>query len=101
MSKIALRGKIVGICAVILMAVGWRVAQLPGLSSTQLARLAQPFAFKKEPLNGAATPRAVRQVAHSLEADPQLDFRGRCRSGPYGSAKCREATGRMHRRSAL
>ena len=68
MSKIALRGKIAGICAVALMAVPWHMAQLPGLSSAQLAQVAQPFVFSKEPLNATATPRSVRQVAPALEA---------------------------------
>jgi hypothetical protein len=63
-----LKSKAAGICAVILMIVPWQLAQLPRLSSDQLARLAQPFAFKEEPLNGAANPRTVRQVNPVLEA---------------------------------
>lgn len=63
MSRMALRGKVAGICAVAMMAVSWQLARPPELSSAQLARLAQPFAFKQEPLDGTATPRTVRQVA--------------------------------------
>src|SRR6266699_1682813 len=66
MIKLALRGKISGICAVALMVVTWHMAHLPELSPDQLAQAAQPFVFSKVPLNGMATPRPVRQVAPAL-----------------------------------
>jgi enediyne biosynthesis protein E4 len=66
MSKIAWRTKIAGVCAVALLAGAWQMARLPELSSAQWARLASPFVFEKEPLNGAATAGTVRQVAPVL-----------------------------------
>ncbi|MBV8993303.1 MAG: CRTAC1 family protein [Pseudonocardiales bacterium] len=61
-----MRSKVAGICAVAMMAASWQFARPPELSSAQLARLAQPFVFKQEPLNGTATPRTVRPVAPDL-----------------------------------
>lgn len=63
----SLRGKVAGICAVAMMAGAWQMSRLPGISPAGLAHLAQPFSFKQEPLNGAATPRTVRQVAPALD----------------------------------
>jgi enediyne biosynthesis protein E4 len=64
MSRIALRNKFAGACAVGLMVIGWQLAQLP---QGPVAQLAKPFEFVKEPLDGAATPRTIRQVAPPLQ----------------------------------
>ena len=55
-----------GICAVALMAVTWQMARLPSVSASQLSRMAQAFTFRQEPLNGAVTPRTVRQVVPAV-----------------------------------
>jgi hypothetical protein len=62
-----LRAQIAGVCALALMAGAWHLAQLPGLSQGQLQRLARPFTFKAEPLNGRTVPRPVRPVAPALD----------------------------------
>jgi hypothetical protein len=60
------RAKVAGLCAVALIVVAWQLARLPEATAGQLAQMAQPFSFRQEPLNGAATPRTVRQVAPVL-----------------------------------
>ena len=67
-NKIALRGKVAAVCAVILIAMTWHVAQIPTISLNQQTRLAMPFKFKLNPLDGKITPRTARQVAPSLKA---------------------------------
>lgn len=63
----AARSKIAGVCAIAMMAGAWQMSQLPEASHAELAKLAQPFSFKQEPLNGAATPRTTRTVAPALD----------------------------------
>jgi hypothetical protein len=62
----SLRSKIAAICALALSLGAWQLARQPDASATQLAGLARPFAFDRVALNGAATPRTVRQVAPAL-----------------------------------
>ncbi|MFC5186395.1 FG-GAP repeat domain-containing protein [Actinomadura harenae] len=58
-----LRSRLVQVCSVLLLVGGWFVASLPGTSDADAVRLARSFAFQRVPLNGAGTPRQVRQVA--------------------------------------
>lgn len=61
------RSKVAGVCAIVMMAGAWQLARVPQASQAELAKLAQPFSFKQEPLNGAAAARSVRTVAPALD----------------------------------
>ncbi|MEO3809937.1 VCBS repeat-containing protein [Sphaerisporangium sp. B11E5] len=58
-----LRAGTAAILSLILIVVGWRLAELPASSAAQDAGIAKRFTFQQSPLNTAKTDRTIRTVA--------------------------------------
>ncbi|MFC6083866.1 FG-GAP repeat domain-containing protein [Sphaerisporangium aureirubrum] len=58
-----LRAGTAAILSLILIVVGWRLAELPASSAAMNSGIAQRFKFEQSPLNGAANARTIREVA--------------------------------------
>lgn len=65
------RVRVAQICAALLIVAGWYNARLPSVSEAEVERLASEFAFQKQPLNDAASPRDIRTVAPAFKAIDQ------------------------------